>query len=103
MARFTIPEYQTAPRSFASSDGVYDVVAHTVTMTGKPVVLTKDKDVMRGTKLTVNLDTGKAMLDAAKVPGGPNAAGNGAAGGGRVQGIFTPPPSTKDTGNKAPK
>src|SRR5215475_3378242 len=50
-------------------DGVYDVVAHTVTMTGKEVVLTKEKDVMRGTMLTVNLDTGKATLGAGKVPG----------------------------------
>ena len=71
-------------------DGVYDVVAHTVTMTGKQVVLTKDKDVMRGTQLTVNLDTGKATLGAGKVPGSPNAP---AQTGGRVQGIFTPPPS----------
>jgi len=71
-------------------DGIYDVVAHTVTMTGKQVVLTKDKDVMRGTQLTVNLDTGKATLGAGKVPGSPNAP---AQTGGRVQGVFTPPPS----------
>jgi len=80
-------------------DGVYDVVAHTVTMTGK-VVLTKDKDVMRGTRLTVNLDTGKATLGAGKVPGSPNAQ-TGAQGNGRVQGIFTPPPSGKDSGKAA--
>lgn len=79
-------------------DGVYDVVAHTVTMTGK-VVLTKDKDVMRGTRLTVNLDTGKATLGAGSVPGAPNAAGSGAQGG-RVQGIFTPPPSNNAQENK---
>lgn len=67
-------------------NGVYDVAAHTVTMTGK-VVLTKDKDVMRGTVLTVNLDTGRATLGANPgVPGAPKS-------GGRVQGIFTPPPS----------
>ena len=41
--------------------GIYDVVAHTVTMTGN-VVLTQDKDVMRGTQLTVNLDTGVGNL-----------------------------------------
>ena len=81
-------------------DGVYDVVAHTVTMTGKQVVLTKDKDVMRGTKLTVNLDTGKAVLGAGKVPGSPNAPS--AQTGGRVQGIFTPPPSNSPQ-NKATK
>jgi lipopolysaccharide export system protein LptA len=67
-------------------NGVYDVVAHTVTMTGK-VVLTKEKNVMRGTQLTVNLDTGLATLGAGnKAPG--------ATSGGRVQGIFTPPASS---------
>ena len=76
--------------TITGDDGIYDVVAHTVTMTGKQVVLTKDKDVMRGTQLTVNLDTGKATLGAGKVPGSPNAP---AQTGGRVQGIFTPPPS----------
>jgi lipopolysaccharide export system protein LptA len=59
--------------------GVYDVAAHTVLMTGK-VVLTHGKDVMRGTKLSVNLDTGQATLGA-----------QGAAqSNGRVQGTFTP-------------
>jgi lipopolysaccharide export system protein LptA len=83
-------------------NGVYDVVAHTVTMTGK-VVLTKDKDVMRGTKLTVNLDTGQAVLGAGKVPGSPGAAETNVQNGGRVQGIFTPPPSNNTQQNKAPK
>ena len=80
-------------------DGIYDVVAHTVTMTGKQVVLTKDKDVMRGTQLTVNLDTGKATLGAGKVPGSPNAPEQN---GGRVQGVFTPPPSN-NTQNGSPQ
>jgi lipopolysaccharide export system protein LptA len=66
-------------------NGVYDVVARTVTMTGK-VVLTRQKDVMRGNQLTVNLETGVATLGSgAKTPG---------ANGGRVQGIFTPPSSS---------
>ncbi|MGZ5928257.1 MAG: lipopolysaccharide transport periplasmic protein LptA [Rhizomicrobium sp.] len=67
-------------------NGVYDVVAHTVTMTGK-VVLTREKNVMRGNQLTVNLDSGLATL------GGGNKA-PGTSTGGRVQGIFTPPPSS---------
>ena len=77
-------------------NGVYDVVARTVTMTGK-VVLTRQKDVMRGTQLTVNLDTGLATLG-----GGGRVSGTapGTANGGRVQGIFTPPPSsTNPTAN----
>jgi lipopolysaccharide export system protein LptA len=67
-------------------NGVYDVVARTVTMTGK-VVLTRQKDVMRGSQLTVNLETGVATL-------GGGAKASGAASGGRVQGIFTPPSSS---------
>ena len=66
-------------------NGVYDVVARTVTMTGK-VVLTREKNVMRGNQLTVNLDSGLATLGGGKASGTSN--------GGRVQGIFTPPPSS---------
>ncbi|HEY4274582.1 MAG TPA: lipopolysaccharide transport periplasmic protein LptA [Rhizomicrobium sp.] len=66
--------------------GVYDVPARNVTMTGK-VVLTREKDVMRGSQLTVNLETGVATLG-----GGGKAPG--AANGGRVQGVFTPPQSS---------
>ena len=70
-------------------NGIYDVVARTVTMTGK-VVLTKQKDVMRGSQLTVNLETEQAVLGGgAKAPGAPSTTTSG----GRVQGIFTPPPS----------
>ena len=84
-------------------NGVYDVVAHTVTMTGKQVVLTKEKDVMRGTMLTVNLDTGKATLGAGKASGQPNAPESTQTGG-RVQGVFTPPPSNNPQQTKpAPK
>ncbi|HEY2835199.1 MAG TPA: lipopolysaccharide transport periplasmic protein LptA [Rhizomicrobium sp.] len=67
-------------------NGVYDVVARTVTMTGK-VVLTKQKDVMRGSPLTVNLDSGVATL-------GGGTKSTPSQNGGRVQGIFTPPPSS---------
>jgi lipopolysaccharide export system protein LptA len=69
----------------ASGDtGVYDLNAHTVTLDGK-VVLTKAKNVMRGTHLVMNLDTNKAYLTA-----------KGMAGGGRVQGLFIPPPKKDD-------
>src|SRR5215475_5162444 len=77
-------------------NGVYDVVARTVTMTGK-VVLTKEKDVMRGSQLTVNLDSGLATLGGGAKPAGTSPSQNG----GRVQGIFTPPPST-NTSQQAP-
>jgi lipopolysaccharide export system protein LptA len=63
--------------------GVYDVAPRLVTLTGH-VILTKDKNVMRGAQLTVNLVTGVAQL------------GGGVSGthGGRVQGLFTPPPQS---------
>ena len=67
----------------ASGDaGVYDVVPRLVTLTGH-VVLTKEKNVMRGAQLTVNLVTGIAQLG-----GGANGTH------GRVQGLFTPPPQS---------
>jgi len=77
-----------APNGTATGDtGVYDLGPRTVTLTGR-VVLTKEKNIMRGTKLVINLATGKADLGAAGMPGG------------RVQGLFTPPPQTKGNGGK---
>lgn len=60
--------------------GVYEIGPRVATLNGH-VVLTKEKNVMRGAQLTVNLATGVARL------GG----GTAATGGGRVQGSFTPP------------
>ena len=62
--------------------GVYSVVPRTVLMTGN-VVLKKGKDVMRGTQLTVNLNTGQATLGA----GGPKTPNTP---GGRVQAVINP-------------
>jgi lipopolysaccharide export system protein LptA len=56
-------------------NGVYDLGPRTITLTGH-VVLTKEKDVMRGTSLVVNMDTGQSRLIA-----------HGAQGN-RVQGLF---------------
>ncbi len=65
-------------------NGVYSIGPRMVVMTGN-VVLKKGKDVMKGSQLTVNLNTGQAILGgAAKAPG---AQGQG---GGRVQGVFIP-------------
>ena len=62
-------------------NGVYSVGPRTVLMTGN-VVLKKGKDVMRGAQLTVNLNTGQAVLGGgAKTPGSNT---------GRVQGVFIP-------------
>jgi lipopolysaccharide export system protein LptA len=70
--------------------GVYDVAPRTITLKGH-VVLAKDKNVMRGTTLVVNLVTGAATL---------NSKGEN---GGRVQGLFTPPPQrSSGSGNTPP-
>jgi lipopolysaccharide export system protein LptA len=67
-----------APSGVATGDdGIYDVNPRVVTLTGR-VVLTRDKNVMSGTKLVVNLLSGVATLSG----------GTGKAG--RVHGIFTP-------------
>ncbi|MEY4706413.1 MAG: hypothetical protein RJB58_136 [Pseudomonadota bacterium] len=60
-------------------NGVYDVPRKIVTMIGN-VVLKKDKNVMRGSQLTVNLVTGQATLG-----GGVKSQ---ATTGGRVQAVF---------------
>ena len=71
-----------APTGGATGDnGVYDVRPRVITLTGR-VVLTKEKNVMRGSLLTVNLVTGNAQLGARGTPGG------------RVQGLFVPPPQS---------
>jgi lipopolysaccharide export system protein LptA len=62
-------------------NGIYSVGPRTVVMTGN-VVLKKSKDVMRGCQLTVNLNTGQAVLGSCA-----QAQGKGS---GRVQGVFTP-------------
>ena len=75
-----------APSGTASGDkGVYDLGPRTITLSGD-VLLTKDKNVMRGTSLVVNLDSGVATLGAKGMAGG------------RVQGLFTPPKRTRDGG-----
>jgi lipopolysaccharide export system protein LptA len=70
-----------SPSGVATGDnGIYDVnPPRTLTLTGN-VVLTKQKDVMRGTTLVANLVTGESHLTAHGMPGG------------RVQSIFTPKP-----------
>lgn len=73
----------TAPNGNAQGDdGIYDVGPRIITLNGH-VLLTKEKNVMRGSTLTVNLVTGQAQLGAKALPGG------------RVQGLFTPPPQTQ--------
>lgn len=69
----------------AGNDGIYDMGKRTVTLNGN-VLLTKDKNVMRGSMLVVDLESGKATLSAKGLAGG------------RVQGLFTPPPKRPGDG-----
>lgn len=70
-----------SPSGIATGDnGIYDLnPPRSITLTGN-VVLTKQKDVMRGTRLTVNLVTGDSHLTAHGMPGG------------RVTSLFVPKP-----------
>jgi len=77
-----------SPSGTATGDnGIYDLGPRTITLTGH-VVLTKDKDVMRGTSLVVDMNTGQSRLVAQ------GAQGN------RVQGLFVQKPQTSSTKNK---
>ncbi|MBM3502411.1 MAG: hypothetical protein FJX65_00915 [Alphaproteobacteria bacterium] len=66
----------TGTETAKGDDGVYDVARGLVTLTGD-VVLTREGNVIRGRQLVVDLVSGQSQFDAA-------------AGGGRVQGLFTP-------------
>lgn len=75
-----------APSGIATGDnGVYEVNPRVITLTGN-VVLTKDKNVMRGSQLVVNLITGIAKLDGGNTPGK----------GGRVHALFSPTDNQSD-------
>lgn len=80
----------TRPDQRASgSYGVYDVSRRTVIMLGG-VKLTQGGNTVNGSRLTINLDTGKAVIDgggSVSSPGG----GPTTTSGGRVTGRFTVP------------
>jgi lipopolysaccharide export system protein LptA len=79
-----------APSGVATGDnGVYDVNPRIVTLTGN-VVLTKDKNVMHGSQLVVNLITGIAKLDGGQGDGTPGK-------GGRVHALFSPTTNPSET------
>ena len=82
--------FDSSSGTATGDNGVYDLVPKTITLTGK-VVLTKGKDVMRGTVLVVNLNTGLAHLTAKGMPGG------------RVQSTLVPADKGPPAANKPPK
>ncbi len=79
---------QTARSQF----GVYDLNRRVITMLGS-VRLTQAGNTVNGGRLTINLDTGRAVIDGSSVAGGgSNAGGNVTqAPGGRVTGTFSVP------------
>jgi lipopolysaccharide export system protein LptA len=72
-------------------NGVFDVKANTVTLTGN-VVVTQGTNVLRGDRMVVNLDTGVARVESEKTK--------------RVEGLFnpstTPPPAAAPAPAPAP-
>jgi lipopolysaccharide export system protein LptA len=79
--------FNSSSGTATGDNGIYDLVPRTITMTGK-VVLTKGKDVMKGTQLVVNLNTGLAHLTAKGMPGN------------RVQAVLVP--AHDDSENQKP-
>lgn len=67
--------------------GVYELGPKTITLTGK-VILTKGKDVMRGTLLVVDMNSGLAHLTAKGMQGG------------RVQSVLVPADHTQQSDAK---
>ena len=83
---------QTAKSQYA----IYDLNRRVITMLGA-VTLTQGGNTVNGGRLTMNLDTGRAVIDGSSVRGSGGAAGTGGSGGavtqsgGRVTGTFSVP------------
>lgn len=76
------------PTDTAKGDtAVYNVDNETLDLMGN-VLLTRDKNILKGTRMNYNLTTGRSVLTA----GGSTVAGSG---GGRVHGLFVPGSETK--------
>lgn len=76
---------QSARGNFA----VYDLNKRVITMLGA-VTLIQAGNTVNGGRLTINLDTGRAIIDGSSVGGG-GAAGTTTSSGGRVSGTFSVP------------
>ncbi|SEM72028.1 lipopolysaccharide export system protein LptA [Sphingomonas gellani] len=72
--------------------GIYDLNRRVITMLGG-VRLTQQGNTVNGSRLTINLDTGRAVIDGSSVAGGGSAGGGATstAPGGRVTGTFSVP------------
>lgn len=73
--------------------GIYDLNRRVITMLGN-VTLTQDGNTVNGGRLTINLDTGRAVIDGSSVAGGASSGSGGTvsrAPSGRVTGTFSVP------------
>ena len=73
-----------------SSYAIYDLNTRVITMLGA-VTLTQGTNTVRGGRLTINLDTGRAVVDGSSVGGGGASGGATTQSGGRVSGTFSVP------------
>jgi len=86
----------TNPTDTAKGDvAIYDVEKKTLDLSGT-VILTREQNILKGTHLHYDMQTGRSLLTAGKTA---VSAGGGNAGNGRVQGLFVP----NATPNAAPK
>lgn len=58
---------QTKEQTATGDLGVFEMKTNTVTLTGKPVVLTQGPNVIRGQKLTVDLVSGVSRIEGGRV------------------------------------
>lgn len=58
---------RTKDQTATGENGVFDMKTNTVTLVGKPVVLTQGPNVIRGQKLIVNLVTGVSRFEGGRV------------------------------------
>lgn len=72
--------YVTTDRAVRADNAVYSAGSDTITLTGN-VIVVQEKNVARGDRLVVNIETGQAQMSS-------NAKGRGASG--RVRGVFYP-------------
>ena len=80
----------TNPTDTAKGDfSVYDVAKQTLDLTGT-VILTRDKNVLKGTHMTYYMDTGRSVLTAGGTTVTGGAAPAATTGNGRVHGLFVP-------------
>lgn len=73
-----------------SSYAIYDLNRRVITMLGA-VTLTQGANTVNGGRLTLNLDTGRAVIDGSSVGGGASTGGATTAPSGRVTGTFSVP------------